>query len=74
MLARPGLPEFDYIKAESSQQVFELLTERGSDLKLLMGGTDLFVQIRDRGVGPGTLLDIKDLPGMRESASIRRVG
>jgi len=74
MLARPGLPEFDYIKAESSQQVFELLAEKGSDLKLLMGGTDLFVQIRDRGEGPGTLLDIKDLPGMGEISFDKKSG
>jgi CO/xanthine dehydrogenase FAD-binding subunit len=66
MLARPGLPDFDYIKAESSQQVFDLLAEKGSDIKLLMGGTDLFVQMRDRGEGPGTLLDVKALPGMQQ--------
>jgi CO/xanthine dehydrogenase FAD-binding subunit len=74
MLARPGLPEFDYIKAESSQQVFKLLAEKGSDLKLLMGGTDLFVQIRDQGVGPATLLDIKDLPGMKEISFDQKKG
>ena len=74
MLARPGLPEFDYIKAESSQQVFKLLAEKGSDLKLMMGGTDLFVQIRDRGEGPGTLLDIKDLPGMQEITFDKKKG
>jgi carbon-monoxide dehydrogenase medium subunit len=66
MLARPGLPEFDYLKAETSQQVFELMAEKGTDLKLLMGGTDLFVQMRDRGDGPDTLLDIKGLPGLLE--------
>jgi carbon-monoxide dehydrogenase medium subunit len=66
MLARPGLPEFDYLKAETPQQVFELMSEKGPDLKLLMGGTDLFVQMRDRGEGPGTLLDVKGLPGMQE--------
>lgn len=66
MLARPGLPEFDYIKAETPEQVFSLLKERGTDIKLLMGGTDLFVQMRDRGTGPAALLDVKNLPGMQE--------
>ncbi len=46
MLARPGLPEFDYIKATSPQQVFDLLAEKKPDLKLMMGGTDLFVQLQ----------------------------
>ncbi len=66
MLARPGLPEFEYLKAESSQDVFEWMSAKGEDLKLLMGGTDLFVQMRDRGEGPGFLLDVKTLPGMQE--------
>lgn len=66
MLARPGLPEFDYIRAKSPQEVFQLLAEKGSDLKLLLGGTDLFIQMRDRGEGPGTVLDLKGLPGMQE--------
>jgi len=66
MLARPGLPEFEYIKAETFQDVFDCMREKGDDLKLLMGGTDLFVQMRDRGEGPGFLLDVKGLPGMQE--------
>lgn len=64
MLARPGLPDFEYIKAESPQDVFGLLKEKDQDIKLLMGGTDLFIQMRDRDNGPGILLDVKGLPGM----------
>ena len=74
MLARPGLPDFEYLKAGSSQEVFDLLIERGSDIKLLMGGTDLFVQMRDRNSGPATLLDIKGLPGMVDIDFDKKVG
>jgi carbon-monoxide dehydrogenase medium subunit len=42
------------------------MAEKGADLKILMGGTDLFVQMRDRSTGSGTLLDIKGLPGIKE--------
>ena len=66
MLARPGLPDFEYLKAESPQEVFALLKERSPDIKLLMGGTDLFIQMRDQDSGPSTLMDIKGIPGMRE--------
>ena len=66
MLARPGLPDFEYLTAESPQEVFKLLQEKGPDIKLMMGGTDLFIQMRDRNSGPGTLLDIKGLPGLQE--------
>ena len=64
MLARPGLPDFEYLSAGSPQEVFILLKEKGPDIKLMMGGTDLFIQMRDRDSGPGTLLDVKGLPGM----------
>jgi carbon-monoxide dehydrogenase medium subunit len=66
MLARPGLPDFEYIKAASSQDVFQWMKEKGDDLKLLLGGTDLLVQMRDRSEGPRYLLDLKGLPGMQE--------
>jgi len=66
MLARPGLPDFTYLKAGSPQEVFKLLHEKGPDIKLLLGGTDLFIQMRDRDEGPSTLLDIKGIPGMQD--------
>ncbi|MCJ7733322.1 MAG: FAD binding domain-containing protein [Anaerolineales bacterium] len=66
MLARPGLPEFEYHQAHSPQEVFDLMAEKGDGLKIMMGGTDLFVQMRDRSEGPGALLDLKGLPGMKE--------
>lgn len=74
MLARPGLPDFEYLQAESPQQVFDLLQEYGSEIKLLMGGTDLFIQMRDRNNGPATLLDIKGLPGMSEINFDKKAG
>jgi len=74
MLARPGLPDFEYIKAETFQDVFDWMKEKGDDLKLLMGGTDLFIQMRDRGEGPGFLLDVKGLPGMQEISFDKKNG
>ena len=74
MLARPGLPEFDYLKAESSQEVFRLLEEKGAGVKLLLGGTDLFVQMRDHGHTPEILLDLKGLPGMQELSFDKKGG
>lgn len=74
MLARPGLPDFEYLTAETSQEVFKLLQEKGPDIKLMMGGTDLFIQMRDRNSGPGTLLDIKGLPGLQEIRFDKKTG
>jgi carbon-monoxide dehydrogenase medium subunit len=74
MLARPGLPEFDYVKARTPQEVFQLLDENGPEARLLMGGTDLFIQMRDRDQGPRILLDVKGLPGMEEISYDKRTG
>lgn len=65
MLARPGLPSFDYIRAESIEQVLRLLREKGADARLMMGGTDLLVRMRDGAVSAATVIDLKGLPGMR---------
>ena len=74
MLARPGLPDFEYMKAESAQDVFRLLKERGDEVKLLMGGTDLFVQMRDQNESAGILLDLKYLPGMKDISYNKKKG
>jgi len=74
MLARPGLPEFDYIKAKTPQEVFAMLEENREDARLLMGGTDLFIQMRDRGEGPKILIDIKGLPGMQDVLFDKKTG
>jgi len=66
MLARPGLPEFEYIKATTPQDVFKQLENKKNQVKLLMGGTDLFIQMRDRSEGAHVLVDIKELPGMKQ--------
>jgi carbon-monoxide dehydrogenase medium subunit len=66
MLARPGLPNFDYVRASTADEVVRLLQEHGPAARLLMGGTDLFPQMRDRPIRPALVVDVKHLPGMRE--------
>jgi len=66
MLPRPGLPRFDYVRAQDRDQVVRLLQEQGDAVRLMMGGTDLLVRMRDGALLPKTVLDVKHLPGMRE--------
>jgi carbon-monoxide dehydrogenase medium subunit len=63
-LPLPELPQFDYIKAESTERAIDLLQEKGADARILMGGTDLFVRMRNGDLAPDVLVDIKNLPGM----------
>jgi carbon-monoxide dehydrogenase medium subunit len=73
-LPLPELPHFDYIKAETAEQAMGLLQEKGAAARVLMGGTDLFVQMRNGDLAPGFLVDLKNLPGMDTIAYSRKAG
>jgi CO/xanthine dehydrogenase FAD-binding subunit len=66
MFARPGLPGFDYVRATKPGQVIDLLQEHGEEARLLMGGTDLFPNLRDGVYHPRVVVDLKPLSGMRD--------
>jgi CO/xanthine dehydrogenase FAD-binding subunit len=66
VFARPGLPSFDYVRAGTPGQVVGLLEEHGQAARLMMGGTDLFVRMRQGDVRPKIVVDVKHLPGMRD--------
>ena len=69
----PGLPEFDYVRAETIDQASALL-KNGNGGHLLMGGTDVFVQMRNGAISPAQLVDVKHLPGMRAIRGNRKKG
>jgi CO/xanthine dehydrogenase FAD-binding subunit len=66
MLPHPGLPPFDYVRPETASECIRLLQEHGPDCRLLLGGTDLLVRMRDGAVRPRLVVDVKHLPGMQE--------
>ncbi len=72
MLARPGLPSFEYVQAANAAEVHSLLQEGGA--RLMMGGTDLFPQMREGVFRPETIVDVKHVPGMRDLTYDERVG
>ncbi|MCJ7824727.1 MAG: xanthine dehydrogenase family protein subunit M [Anaerolineales bacterium] len=63
-LPLPELPQFNYIKAETAERAIDLLQKKGAAVSILMGGTDLFVQMRNGDLAPDLLVDLKNLPGM----------
>ncbi len=74
MLPSPVLPSFDYIRPETPQEVTRLLLKSNGDARLFMGGTDVFVRMRDGFYAPRLLIDVKHLPGMREIKFTKRKG
>ena len=74
MLARPDLPDFEYVRASDRDQVVRLLSEHKGAARLLMGGTDLLVRMRDGAIHPRVVIDVKHLPGMRTLSYDERQG
>lgn len=66
MFARPGLPNFEYVRPSRPDEVVDSLMKNGEEAKLLMGGTDLFPGLRDGLFHPTIVLDVKHLPNMRQ--------
>jgi len=65
-IARPGLPSFDYVRPSAVDEVSALLLKHPGEARLFMGGTDLFVRMRDGVLAPRLLIDVKRLPGMAD--------
>jgi len=72
--ARPSLPSFDYVRANALDEVPRLLEQHGEAARLLMGGTDLFVRMRDGFIRPQIVVDVKHLPGMRDIIYDKQAG
>ena len=66
MTARPGLPSFEYVRPDNFHEAVHLLLEYEGAAKLMMGGTDLLVRIRDGVLCPHTVIDVKGLDGMQD--------
>jgi carbon-monoxide dehydrogenase medium subunit len=59
----PTLPEFDYIRPETLVEASEFLAQHPEDARPFLGGTDIFVRMRDGFLEPKFLVDVKSLNG-----------
>jgi carbon-monoxide dehydrogenase medium subunit len=65
LTAHPGLPEFDYIKPKTLAEASTFLAEHSKDARIFVGGTDVFVRMRDGFWKEKYLVDVKGLDGMK---------
>jgi len=62
------------MRATTPDEVTRLLKEHGEAVRLLMGGTDLLVRMRDGFIRPQVVVDVKHLPGMCDILYDERAG
>ncbi len=62
----PSLPEFDYIKPKTLAEASKFLADHVGEARPLLGGTDIFVRMRDGFWKDQFLVDVKGLDGTDE--------
>ena len=60
----PGLPEFDYVKPKSLGEASQFLADHAGEARPLLGGTDIFVRMRDGVWQEKYLVDVKQFDSM----------
>lgn len=58
--------EFDYQRPGTLAEAIQILADCPGSARLLAGGTDLVAWLRDDAVAPDLVIDIKDVPGLRD--------
>ena len=61
--AHPALPEFDYIRPATLDEACQWLARYPDEARPFLGGTDVFVRMRDGFIKPKYLIDVKRLDG-----------
>ena len=64
--AHPSLPEFEYILPANLAEASDFLARHPDSSRPFLGGTDVFVRMRDGFITPKYLVDVKKLDGMNE--------
>lgn len=59
----PTLPEFDYVRPEILAEASKFLALHPNEARPFLGGTDIFVRMRDGFLAPKFLVDVKNLDG-----------
>jgi CO/xanthine dehydrogenase FAD-binding subunit len=59
----PRLPEFEYVRLGSVESTIQFLKDHWGEASPFLGGTDLFVGLRDRKIQPKYMVDLKSLDG-----------
>jgi CO/xanthine dehydrogenase FAD-binding subunit len=62
----PFLGDFEYVRPRTLQEASEFMLAHAGTARLFMGGTDLFIRMRDGFVSPKYVVDVKHCDGLAE--------
>jgi 4-hydroxybenzoyl-CoA reductase subunit beta len=71
------LPYFDHLEPNSLEEALELLAEHGEKAKVIAGGTELLLSMKQGLLGPAYLVNLKSIPELdfvAEDAKGLRIG
>ncbi len=66
--AHPSLPQFEYVRPASLEEASRFLADHFGESRPMMGGTDIFVRMRDGAWNDKYLVDVKCLGGFDQIA------
>lgn len=59
------LHEFEYFKPKSKNEALQLVKDLGGKAKILAGGTDLVIMMKEKMIKPDAIIDISDLEELK---------
>ena len=61
-----GLPKFEYIAPETTQEACKILEELGQQAKVMAGGTDLLIKMKHGLLRPRTIVGLRKIKELRK--------
>ena len=58
------MKKFDYFKPKTFEEALTLLAQYGEKAKLIAGGTDVIVMIKQKAMAPDVLISLQGIPGL----------
>jgi carbon-monoxide dehydrogenase medium subunit len=64
-----SMKKFDYFKPKTLEEALTLLAKYGEKAKLIAGGTDVIVMIKQKTMSPDVLISLRGIPGLDQIKS-----
>jgi carbon-monoxide dehydrogenase medium subunit len=58
------MKKFDYLRPQTLEEALSLLNQYGKKARLIAGGTDVIVMIKQKAIAPDVLISLQGIPGL----------